>query len=93
MLWPDAVNATFLVGGGTLIWMNVYRAWKDKMVTGVSVWPSVWFATWGVWDCYYFPHLGQWLSLVGSIWAVAPNATWLYLYWRYRNGRTLGPQH
>lgn len=81
---PDTINSAFLFGGGIFIWMNVYRAWKDKVIRGVSVWPSLWFATWGVWDCYYFPHLDQWFSFVSSALAVLPNSAWLYLYWKYK---------
>lgn len=85
MIWsPDAVNATFLFGGGVLLWINVYRLLRDKKVAGVSFWPALWFASWGVWDCYYFPHLNQWWSFVSSALAVLPNAAWLFLYWKYR---------
>lgn len=84
-MWQDAVNSSFLLLGGLLNWLNVRRVWKDKKVTGTSPWPWVCFTSWGIWDCYYFPHLNQWFSLVGTLMAVLPNTIWLTMWWYYRH--------
>jgi hypothetical protein len=77
--WQDAVNGTFEMFAGLLIWLNVWRAFKDKHVAGVSWFVQLVFTSWGVWNLYYYPYLGQIASLFGGIVLVAGNATWVSL--------------
>lgn len=81
---PDQINSLFLSSGAILGLLNVRRVLEDKKIEGVSLWPTVLFTSWGVWDLYYFPHLEQWFSLVGSVLAVIVNISWLSLALYYR---------
>lgn len=76
---PDLINGTFELGGGILLWMNVYRLYKDKIIRGVSLAPFVFFTLWGYWNLYYYPHLSQWASFVGGIFVVAANTAWVLM--------------
>lgn len=84
-MWQDKINSLFLLSGATLGLINVRRVYLDKQVKGVSVWPTVVFTLWGVWDLYYFPTLGQWVSMGGSVCAVLVNSTWLGMVYYYKN--------
>lgn len=81
---PDLIMGLFEIGGSVAIWGNVCRILKDKQVRGVSPWATAFFTSWGFWNVYYYPHLGQWLAFWGGMPIVAGNVTWLYLMWRYR---------
>lgn len=81
---PDHINSMFLLAGGSLNFLNVRRILVDRSVAGVSPWPTLMFFLWGLWDCYYFPHLDQWWSLGGTMVACLPNGMWLYFYFKYR---------
>lgn len=84
MLNNDAINAFFELGGAVLIWLNVRRLHRDKMVRGVF-WPvNVFYTAWGVWNVYYYPALGQTLSFWAGLGVVLGNAAWCALAWRYR---------
>lgn len=82
---PDLVNGLFEFFGGAVNWLNVRQLLRDKKLRGVSKIPTVVFTTWGFWNLFYYPHLGQWLSFTGGIVIVGANAFWVYLAWRYRN--------
>lgn len=87
MNWPDLINGTFELGGGLLYWVNVRKILHDKIVKGVS-WPiSAFFVAWGIWNVYYYPALGQWLSMAGGIFLVSASATWVALaaYYAHKN--------
>lgn len=74
---PDLINGSFELLGGVLIWMNVWRMYKDQELKGVHWGPTLFFTVWGFWNLYYYPHLDQWLSFLGGIVIVAANATWI----------------
>ena len=54
---------------------------------GVSAWAFVFMATWGVWNMYYYPHLGQWASFAGGVVINSANVTWVVLAFRYRGNK------
>ena len=81
---PDVVNGLFEFFGGALLWMNVAALRRDRTLRGVRVAPTALFAAWGVWNLYYYPHLGQWWSFVGGLSVAAANAVWVALAIRYR---------
>ena len=93
MHW-DAINAIFEAGGGVLLAVNVRRLWRDRRLAGVSVWPTVWFTAWGLWNLVYYPALHQWWSLAAGVAVVVGNAAWLllaaWLWWRDRG--TMRPE-
>ena len=79
----DAANGIFELVGGLMIWLNVARLYRDKRVAGVSVPVTAFFFCWGLWNLFYYPHLGQWLSFSGGLFIVAANAVWVAMAVRY----------
>ena len=79
MDFPDLTNGLFECLGTVAIAGHIVRVIKDKTVAGVSIWAAVFFASWGVWNLYYYPHLGQWWSFAGGIGIVLGNLTWIAL--------------
>lgn len=85
MNWPDFINGVaFEFVGGLLLWVNVKRILRDKMVRG-AVWEvTAFFSAWGWWNTYYYWQLGQYWSWVGGLNIVTANTVWLALAWKYR---------
>lgn len=80
---PDIVNGLFEIGGGIFNCMNIYRLLKDKQLKGVSMVPTTVYSLWGLWNLYYYPHLGQWFSFIGGCGIVWSNLIWIYLALKY----------
>lgn len=87
MTWQDTTNGTFEFMGGVFLWINCYRLWKDKKVRGVSILVSIFWASWSVWNLYYYPHLGQWASFAGALNIAIPNALWAVMAIHYGRGK------
>ena len=79
MDYPDLTNGLFECLGALAILGHIVRVLKDKTVAGVSIWAAAFFASWGVWNLWYYPHLDQWWSFYGTIAIVAGNVTWITL--------------
>lgn len=62
----DLINGCFELLGGLLVLLHIRRLWQDKQVKGLSIWPNLFFASWGWWNTYYYPSLGQWMSFIGG---------------------------
>ena len=70
-----------------MIWRNVYQLYLDKMVRGVHRLPVGFFAAWGFWNLFYYPHLDQWWSFAGGVSIVIANVVWVIQMLHYgRNG-------
>ena len=82
---PDAINGAFEGVGGMLIWQNVWRLMQDKMVRGSDWRVTAFFWAWGIWNLFYYPHLGQWISFAGGLLIVSGNCAWLWLAIKYRH--------
>lgn len=67
-----------------MVLKNVQAIVRDKKVRGVSSVAQWVFTSWGFWNLYYYPHLGQWLSFAGGIVIVSGNFAWVLLAWKYR---------
>lgn len=76
---PDFINGTFEMTGGVMLLANVKAIFRDKKVRGMAVSPLAFFAAWGYWNTYYYPHLDQWASFVGGLIIVAVNTLYLAL--------------
>ncbi len=74
---PDITNGLFEILGAVAIFGHVRRVLKDKAVAGVSIMSTVFFASWGFWNLYYYPHLGQWASFAGGLAIVLGNICWI----------------
>jgi len=73
---PDHINASFELSGSLLTWMNVWWVYKDKGYAGLYF-PAIFlFTSWGFWNLWYYPHLGQWWSGVATIIMVSANTCW-----------------
>lgn len=91
MTLPDIVNGLYECLGGLFIGMSVIKLHREKLVRGIS-WPhAAFFATWGYWNLYFYPHLDQWLSFAGGVVVVAANTYWLgqIVYYNRRQKRDL----
>jgi len=88
--WQDIVNGSFELFGAPFIFLSVIKLYKDKLVKGVS-WVGVgFFASWGYWNLYFYPHLNQWASFFGGIAIVLCNTIWLIqllYYIKYPGGK------
>ncbi len=74
---PDSINGLFELFGGIFISISIYKLYKEKIVRGVS-WIHVgFFSAWGIWNLYYYPTLGQWMSFYGGIGVTSTNSIFL----------------
>lgn len=85
MHYADLANGAFEFLGSLFILNHCRTVLKDKTVAGVSIVSTVFFALWGVWNIYYYPSLGQWVSFTGGLCIAAANAYWISLLLKYRN--------
>lgn len=86
----DFVNSMFEFGGAAVLCANVVKLHKDKMVKGVHWSPALFFASWGLWNLYYYPSLDQWLSFFGGAALVLVNLVWLLQVMYYKDRRYSG---
>jgi len=80
----DIVNGTFELSGGAFILLSIMKALREKSSGGVNWVHAAFFSAWGLWNLYYYPSLGQWVSFVGGIGVVSMNTVWVVLLIRYR---------
>lgn len=64
---PDLINGLFELAGALAGFLNIATLLKHKRVKGFAPLAYIYFTTWGLWNCFYYPHLGQWISLAGTI--------------------------
>ncbi len=79
----DLGNAVLEFIGGCLIWLHSIRTWKDEEIKGVSVWPFVFFWTWGIYNCWYYAHIGQPISGAVAFMPALANSAFLFSYWLF----------
>lgn len=79
MTWQDLVNGTFELLGGFAVMHHCLQLIKDKILRGVSYYATGFFFSWGVWNLYYYPHLGQWASFWGGVAIVSANCVYVSL--------------
>ena len=77
----DAINALFELGGAALLALNIRRLFIDRSVKGVSMWPTLFFSLWGLWNLYFYWAVGTPLSWYAGLLLVSVNATWLIAAW------------
>lgn len=84
----DTINGAFELLGGLLLLLNTRRLWKDRFTAGVSPWPVVFFASWGLWHLWFYCTVLCPVSLFCGIIPVLANTAWLALYlWCVREDR------
>lgn len=84
MSFADLVNMSFEVLGSLAVLASCLRLMKDKEVKGVSLVTTAFFTSWGFWNLYYYPSLGQTLSGVAAGAVCAANVFWCVLILKYR---------
>lgn len=92
-MWQDFCNGGFEFLAGIFNWINVRRVYRDKEVKGYSVPVAGFFALWGFWNLYYYPHLNQWVSFFGGLSISLSNLVWIafaiYYTKFYRRGKNV----
>ena len=83
---PDLINGLFEFLGSIMLWRNVIQLHRDKMARGVHWTATGFFAAWGYWNLFYYPHLDQWWSFAGGISIVVANTIWLVQMLYYGRG-------
>jgi uncharacterized membrane protein YfcA len=90
MISPDVINGAIETGGGLVILLlNIRLTHRQKQVRGVNPWATSFFSTWGLWNLYFYPALGQWWSFAGGAFLVAMNFIWFgqLLYYSRKEAR------
>lgn len=80
----DLTNGAFELLGAVMVLNHCRVLYRDKAVKGISILSTAFFASWGAWNLYYYPSLGQWWSFAGGVGIVLANALWVALLLRYR---------
>lgn len=81
---PDLINGLFETLGGLFIACSCYRVIQDKQVKGISLWPVLFFNSWGFWNLFFYPAIGAWWSFLGGLGVVTANTIWTTLLIRYK---------
>lgn len=86
---PDLVNGLFELFGAWFIGLSCKKLYTDKEVKGVSWLHVGYFASWGIWNLFFYPHVGAWLSFAGGVAVVVMNTLWLgmILYYNRKNSK------
>ena len=84
MISPDIINGLFEMLGGVSLLKNVGQLYADKQSKGVHWSPTLFFAAWGVWNLYYYPHLNQTFSFIGGLFIVTANVVWFVMMMYYK---------
>lgn len=81
---PDLINGCFELFGAFALWQNVVAIKRDRKIAGIDWRATVFFTSWGIWNLFFYPSLGQWASFAGGLAIVGVNATWLYYVFKFR---------
>ncbi len=84
MNYADFINAMFEGWGAVAIFANCVALYKSRQVRGVNFGSMVFFTSWGFWNLYYYPSLGQWASFTAGTAIVFFNCIWLGMAWKFR---------
>jgi hypothetical protein len=74
---PDVVNAAFEMCGAVFTFKNTLRVIQDRGYAGIYLPAIVFFFSWGGWNLYYYPSLGQWWSFGAGAALFLANLTWI----------------
>jgi ABC-type transport system involved in cytochrome c biogenesis permease subunit len=82
---PDLINGLFESLGGIAVLLSCFKLLKDKQVKGVSVYTVFFFTSWGIWNMWYYPSMGQRFSGYAAIATCVANCFWICLIILYSN--------
>lgn len=80
----DFINGAFEALAGVAVLNHCLSVLRQKQVKGVSILSTIFFASWGAWNLWYYPSLSQWASFWGGISVFAANLFWIGLMLKYR---------
>ena len=80
---PDLINGLFEFVGAAALALNVWKLYQDKESKGVHWLSTGFFTTWGFWNLFFYPSLGQMWSFAGAVAIVLVNVVWLILRVHY----------
>jgi len=86
MSTPDLINGSFEAVAALMTLNHSRVLLRDKAVAGVSVASMAFFTLWGIWNLWFYPHLGQTWSFAGGVLLVAANALYVALLCRFSGG-------
>lgn len=89
LILADIVNGLLEMSAGFFVLDHCRHVLREKSVRGVSIPATMFFTTWGVWNLYYYPSLGQWASAIGGLFVVSANLLWVVLLLRYKNAKVM----
>ena len=84
MMSPDILNGLFEFSGTLFVLLNVRTIYRAKKLVGFNPSVLVFFTSWGFWNLFYYPHLGQIFSAIASGALCAANLTYTILAIKYR---------
>lgn len=79
----DIINGTLELLASIFVLNHCRVLLRDRAVAGVSITSTAFFTLWGVWNCWYYPHLGQFWSFVGGLLVVVANTIYVVLLCRF----------
>jgi hypothetical protein len=93
----DLVNGLLELFGAVLLLGNCRLLLQHKRVQGVSVTPTAFFSAWGVWNLYFYPTQGLWLSFFGGVCLACVNLAWVglafyYCHWPKVSDQAIAPE-
>lgn len=83
---PDAINAGFEFVGGMMQLWNCWKLFWDREVRGVNWQVTAFFACWGIWNLFFYPFVGAWLSMIGGLTIVLANVIWVAMALHFAKG-------
>lgn len=83
MMRPDTINGLFELFAVFFVLNHCRVLYSHKEVRGVSIASTGFFALWGFWNMFYYPHLGQVFSYYCGILVCFANMTWVYMMGYY----------
>lgn len=75
MITPDEINAVFECFALFVLIGNTRQLYKDKQVRGISWPPFALYAVWGFWNMFFYPFVGQWISMYVGLLVLIANMT------------------
>lgn len=81
---PDIINGSFELGAGIAVLLHCLALHRDRQARGISLLAVAFFVAWGLWNLFYYPHLGQLVSFIGGLFVTAANFLYVGMLWRYR---------
>ena len=64
---PDLINAAFELAAAFFILNHARVMIKSKQAYGISLLSTAFFASWGAWNIFFYPNVGQMASFYAGI--------------------------